>query len=397
MHRPTVIGTALAAPTAGELPGGRVVALSSINTGAIVLREAQLLEVEKRVAALDFESIPQADIVKIGLLEEQELSNTLDGFMARLNQANSGKTFDLFNQVKKGVDDAKLPEIMEKIKNPPAPSAWARFVGFFRGKSVSDLASDLYKEIANLITGRAKTLADLLAKMEGEIRKELANLSDELQVQHRLKQSYQTHFGEFTVAAAVGKVFYEKARLVVAEEEAKLAANPADTTQQARVLELQNKLALLESRALALEGVHTRLPADALVIQQIEQAGVSTLQETATTMNARFISIKQTLLTIHGAFQIQGVQMLADRSAKMDQQLTAVRGQLLKQVAGTAAAAPGKNRLAQAQQIELIIAQVREISDIVEAGRTESRQNMEEARRMFASSREELAKLASGN
>ncbi|MDN5750920.1 MAG: HAD family hydrolase, partial [Pseudonocardia sp.] len=62
---------------------------------------------------------------------------------------------------------------------------------------------------------------------------------------------------------------------------------PAEVAAQARVRELQDKLRLLESRALALEGTYTRLPADQMVIQQIEQAGVATLQETATTVASR--------------------------------------------------------------------------------------------------------------
>ncbi|MGT2467579.1 hypothetical protein ACVOMV_25975 (plasmid) [Mesorhizobium atlanticum] len=74
---------------------------------------------------------------------------------------------------------------------------------------------------------------------------------------------------------------------------------------QARVQELRDKLRLLESRALALEGTYTRLPADQMVIQQIEQAGITTLQETATTVAARFASIKMTLLSIHGAFAVK--------------------------------------------------------------------------------------------
>ena len=106
----------------------------------------------------------------------------------------------------------------------------------------------------------------------------------------------------------------------IAGEEA--ALNPADPVAQARLAELRDKLRLLESRALALEGTYTRLPADQMVIQQIEQAGIATLQETATTVASRFASIKMTLLSIQGAFAVRSVQQLAGRQAKLDQQLT---------------------------------------------------------------------------
>ncbi len=394
MGKPTVIGSAVA--ISAPVSTGSTQMTIAGNTGAIVLQEAQLPEAEKRLAALDFERVSSGDIITIGLKAEQNLSSTLDGFMARLNQTDAGQTFDLFTRVQKGVDDAKLPEIVEKIKNPPEPSLWARFTGMFRGKSAADLRRDIFREVSNLITGRTKTLADLLSRMENEIRGKMQGLFTELQVQERLKHTYSDHFNEFAVEAAVARAFLENAKLYVAEEEAKLAANPTDVQAQARVQELRTKLALLESRALALEGTYTRLPADQMVIQQIEQAGVSTLQETATTMNQRFASIKMTLLSINGAFQVQGVQMLSERSAAMDRQLLDVRGQLIKQVAGTAAAAPGNNRLAQAEQVEAVIRQIAEVNDIVKAARSQSEQKMSEARAKFGNARQELARLASG-
>ena len=397
MGKPTVFGLTSVRPVLDASQANLPVPVSQIDTGAIVLKEAQLPDAEQRLAKLDFRSISQAEIVTIGLPEEQHLSTTLDGFMARLNRTDAKETFELFTQVKKGVEDAKLPEIIEKIQSPVEPGMFAKFTGMFRGKSASQLKDELFKSISDMITGRTKTLADLLAKMEGEIKSKLAGLLSELQVQQRLKESYLIHFGEFTVAAAVARAFLEKARADVAEEEATLAVNPTDSVQQARVQELQSKLVLLESRALALEGTYTRLPADALVIQQLQQAGVSTVQEVATTMNQRLSSIKMTLLAINGTFQIQGVQMLAERSATMDQQLLDARGQLLKQVAGTAAAAPGNNRLAQAKQIESVIAQVREVGEIVDKAREESKQRMAEARTSFAAARQELARLGSGN
>ena len=154
-------------------------------------------------------------------------------------------------------------------------------------------------------------------------------------------------------------------------------------------------LQLLESRALALEGVYTRLPADQLVIQQIEQAGVATLQETATTIASRFASIKMTLLSIHGAFAVKSVQQLGERQARMDEQLTKLRGAALKDVAVAAARAPGDNRLAQAQQIEAIIVSTREIHELVEAARSETEEKFETARQKFAQARSELAALGS--
>ena len=161
------------------------------------------------------------------------------------------------------------------------------------------------------------------------------------------------------------------------------------------MVELKDKLRLLESRALALEGTYTRLPADQLVIQQIEQAGIATLQETATTVASRFASIKMTLLSIQGAFAVKSVQQLAGRQARLDKQLTELRGRSLKDVAVSAAQAPGDNRLAHAEQIEQIIATTNEIHGLVAAARKTTEEKFEQARQKFAAARQELATLAS--
>jgi hypothetical protein len=122
---------------------------------------------------------------------------------------------------------------------------------------------------------------------------------------------------------------------------------------------------------------------------------VATLQETATTVASRFASIKMTLLSIDGTFAVKQLQQVAGRQAKLDQQLTELRGRALKDVAVSAAAAPGQNRLAQAQQIEQIIASTTEIHELVAVARRISDENFEQARQKFAAARQELATLAS--
>ena len=101
-----------------------------------------------------------------------------------------------------------------------------------------------------------------------------------------------------------------------------------------------------------------------------------------------------TLLSIHGAFAVRSVQQIAGRQAKLDRQLTELRGRALKDVAVTAAIAPGDNRVAQAQQIETIIATTKEIHGLVEVARKTTDEKFEIARRKFADARRELATLA---
>lgn len=388
--KPTIIGSTPSRETAVARSSTPVL---PIDTGAIVLTPAQTATAVEGLANLDFATMRSSEIVKIGLDAEQALQRTLDGFLARLDQNTAAQVFALFGRLEKGVEDANLPEILEKVQNGEKPGVIGSLLARFRGKRPDQLAEELLAAVGALISGRTKTLADQMAKLEGELSTEMQKLFGELQALDGLKNSYRVHFDEFTIAAGVARALLDKARKKVEEEGA--ALNPSDPVAQGRILELKNKLGLLESRALALEGTYTRLPADQMVIQQIEQAGIATLQETATTVASRFASIKMTLLSIHGAFAVKSVQQMAGRQAKLDRQLTELRGRALNDVAVTAALAPGENRVAQAQQIERIIASTKEIHELVAAAKRTTSENFELARQKFLTARQDLVALSS--
>lgn len=389
--KPTVIGSTERG-TATEVASSPL-PMVQMNTGAVVLRPEQEPKAREALQAIEFEAMPSGEVIRIGLDAEQALQRTLDGFLARLDKKSATRVFALFDRLEKGVEDAKLPEILNRIENGEKPGLLGSLFGKLRGKDVQDMASEMMEEIGDMVVGRTRTLADELSKLETELSTEMQRLFTELQQLDVLKKSYAEHFGDFTVAAAVSRALLENAKTEVAAAEAK--SNPADVVEQGRLSELRDKLRLLESRALALEGTYTRLPADQMVIQQIEQAGIATLQETATTVASRFASIKMTLLSIHGAFAVKSVQQMAGRQEKLDRQLTEIRGRALKDVAVTAATAPGDNRLAQAQQIEQIIATTKEIHGLVATARKSTEEKFDQARQKLAAARQDLAVLAS--
>ena len=86
--------------------------------------------------------------------------------------------------------------------------------------------------------------------------------------------------------------------------------------------------------------------------------------------------------------------MTADRSKSTDESLQNVRNALLKDIATTAAHAPGDNRLAQAKQIEGMIAAAKEFDTIVAGARKVNDTKFDEARKSFATSRAALAELS---
>lgn len=224
--------------------------------------------------------------------------------------------------------------------------------------------------------------------MDAELRQEQHKLDTEIRALEQLKDSYRDRYSDFVVVVAFLSLFLARAREQVAQAEQN--AQPGNPQDTAHVTELKDKLQALESRALALEGTLSRLPADQLVIRQLQNAAIATLQETTTTASSRFASIKMTLLTLHGALVTQSVQQLADQGAALDQNLAGVRSALMKDVVTKAANAPGDNRLAQAQQLQAIVADTAQLVGVVEQARADNQQKFAQAREMFAQARQDM-------
>ena len=383
MPQPTIFST----QTQQNLP----VQADQPDIGAIVLHPDYLPHIQQQLNKLSFETIPAGQIISIGLEAEKALHQTLDGFLARLDRRTAAQVFALFRRLKKGVADAELDTVLAEIQEGDEPNLLQSITGWFQGKSHEQIVDELMGALGDLIAGKTKSLADEMAGLEKELTQEMQKLFVELQALEKLKDAYGEHFLNFSYQAAVAHAFWVNAKSYVESQAAQVQSN--DMIGLGHIQELENKLRLLESRALALEGVYTRLPADQLVIQQIEQAGITTLQETATTISSRFASIKMTLLAIHGAFTVGNVQRISERQAQMDQQLTDLRTKALKQVAVAAAQSPGENRLQQAQQISGIVSATAEISQLIDTAEQETDAKFEEARRLFQQARDDMTNM----
>lgn len=359
----------------------------------IILREDQLPDAEKALSGLDFVTIKPASIVQLGHEAELGLNTTLDGFLTRLDRSNAAPIFELFTRLKKGVKDSDLEGVLKQIETAH-PGFFAKIMGAVRHKSATDIAHDTIEGLRQTLAGKTGTLRDLVAQLEIEMKNQIAKLVDELRGMEKLKDDYSVHLGQFALAAAVTEAFVKKATEHVERRRGELTQNTSNEARQ-EIVELETKLQLLQSRALALEGTYTRLPADQEVIRQIQIAGVTTLGETLTTQAARMASIKMTLITANSALAVKGVQNLAKQGQELDESLASARGKLVQQVATAAAAAPGDNRLAQVVQIQKIIAESAELYRAVEVITKQNSQKFASAKLSFEKARETMADLRS--
>lgn len=392
--KPTAMDTATSTPNLDLVRDpslGQLSLITPTSSGQIVLKPEQVAIAEQQLRALNFEVMSPAEITMLGHDAERSLTQTLDGFLTNIDRAKNPKLFALFDRLQDGVVDAKLPELLVQIQNGDK-SLKARIAGIFSKKALAKAAQDAYQATCDLVAGRTKSLTSVMNSLETELATALQELLGELHNMETLKENYRDRIDDFAIATAVTHAFVQQARQFVEGKRQLQLANP-DALSQSDLQEYEVKLELLESRALALEGVYSRLPADQLVIQQIQSAGVQTLQETATTATARFSSIKTTLIALHGALQVKGVQQLAAKNADLDRQLAQVRGSLMKEVVTTAANAPGDNRLEQARQLQALITLTGEVHDLVERARQENTKKFAAASTMFASARSDLANL----
>jgi molecular chaperone GrpE (heat shock protein) len=363
---------------------------TAVVAGPLAPTPQQDAVVQQQLAQHDLRTLPLKDIAVLGGDAERALHQTLDSFLSHIDRFESGRLFNLFDALREDVDREDLPALADRILHSP-PTAWQRLVGLFNRKAVARAAASAWEETRRVAAGKTRTLTDKVQKLEGELAQEQRRLEQEMQRLEQLKEAYRERFEDFVTATAFLKALAVRSQGELAAMEA--AASPTDARAQFALEEARHKLQALQSRALAVEATLTRLPTDQLVIRQLQNAGLATWQETTTTASARFASIKMTLLTLHGTLMTQGVQKLAEQGRSLDENLAAVRGQLLRDVVTTSANMPGDNRLAQAQQLQQVVAESRALQGIVTQARSANAVKFEQARVLLAQAQNDIVAL----
>jgi len=352
----------------------------------VTFPEQKMRQIEGDVKKFDFDKISMRDIAMIGTEVEQELHKTLGVFLAKINQGDQPKLFKLVEKLKDEVDKENLGELADKILNAQ-PGMIDKLKGMFSAKSLSKASNNAFENVRLLAAGKTKTLTEVIAKMEQELAVEMNRLEGEVKNMEALKNAYVDRFMDYAYLTVYMIGIHEKAQQYVAAVEAQGQVDPTFLN------DLRAKFQALESRALTVEGMMTKLPSDQLAIRQIQNAGVQTLMETATTSSTRFASIKMTLIKINGALIVQGVQRLSAQGKALDETLQTVDRKLMNEVVTVAANAPGDNRLAQAQQLQQVIADTKALQVIVEQARVKNSAQFQQAREIFSQARADMQQL----
>lgn len=353
----------------------------------VVFEQREIGQIESEVRKFDFDKIAMRDIALLGADTERELHKTLGVFLAKINQADQPKVFKLVEKLKDEVEKENLNDLADKIMNSQ-PGMIDKLKGIFSKKALAKASNSAFEQVRSLAVGKTKNLADVISKMENELASEMTKLDAEVKNMEQLKKAYVERFMDYARLTAYMVGIHQKSKEFVEALEAQGTA--VDPTY---LNDVRAKYQALESRALTIEGMMTKLPSDQLAIRQIQNAGVQTLMETATTASSRFASIKMTLIKINGALIVQGVQRLAAQGKALDETLQSVDRKLMTDIVTTAATAAGDNRLAQAQQLQQVIADTKALQTIVEQARTKNEAQFQQAREIFSQARADMQTL----
>lgn len=384
---PTTLGGLGVGIGSSALPVAAVsTALALPQNFPVNLEPQQAQALQARVEKFDFAAIPAQHIASLGQEPTVALNRVLDGFLDRVNKAENPQIFKLVDTLAEEVAKERIGELAEQILSAK-PGLMDRFLGFFSKKALQRGLDKAYEEMGRVARVKSKSLSDVVEAMEKKLQLEMNKLNEELRVMDTLKGEYRKAFVSFAEEVAFLHNALAKAQ---AQMPTLLAAADKDVIRQQ---ELQDKLQNLESVALSREAMMTRMPAEQLIIRQLQNAGVSTLQELSVTMGDRFASIRMTLLGIHGANLVRGVQRLGQANANLDNQLQEARAKLMGTVVATAANAPGDNRLQQANNLKRVVADTQALQNIVETARDTNKAKFEEARNTMAEVRQDLLAL----
>ena len=394
----TIIGqptaTALATPSFGNLNiVKQVEEIKPMETFPIALSAPQQVQATALYKQVDFLNTPARDIILFGNDVEQSLHKTLDGFLDRINQGTNPQIFNLITSLKEEVDKQDLGSLADRILNAK-PTFGQKVAGFFNKKSLIKAMDDAWTQTKAMADGKTKTLRTVIEKMQLQLQNEQVKLYQEIKMMDQLKQTYGVKYDEFVVVVGAISMVLKTAKEQVAELEAK--TNTLSPQENSYLADQKNKLTALESRSLALEGTLVRLPADQMVIQQLIEAGITTLSETATTASARFASIKMTLITINSALTVKSVQQIAQQGANLDKNLDGVRSKLMNEVVTTAVSSIGDNRMAQAEQIRGIIQDTKELAESIVKIRAENEIKFKQVRQIFDESKQQMLQISQG-
>lgn len=373
-RKPTVIGTSLISGSDNAVPYS--------EKAPVRVAEYSLPQtVQDRLNAVNFTSMSAGEISSLEQIGVEGLHKSLNGFLERITMVDNPRIFTLLEELTKKVKEENLEEVARNISEEEKVGLIARIRSLVDSGALDRAKQLAWTNLRRDIAGKTQTLLDVIDTMEGELKREKSLLEDEILHMEKLQDVYGKTYQTLAESAIFLQTLLQRERSNFSMcYEDSCASDALEGLQRE---EMRSKLEVLESRALAVQGLLALLPTDNAVVQMLKYGAVNTLHEANVTMATRFASIKMTLITLHTALVTRSVQMLGDKGAELDRNLAQARTHLMKTVVEEAGNAPGRNRQQQAQQLLSIVEGVRAIEMVIRNARANNAKSFAQAREVF--------------
>lgn len=335
--------------------------------------------IAQKAKQFDLSTVDEQAIVLYASDRQKEVGSALDGILAEITKEQSPVLFELFRQLKKGIEDTDLSAVEQKIRKSQETSIGGRLLQSIGLSSVAKRLEAANEEIGKLLTSKSKSLLDLTRDMETKLQAEVLRLISNSQQLNTLASTFRTNIGTFGEYVEVGKVVLANAKQTLAVKQAQAATTNAPLDIEAAKL-FEQKVNLFETRLVTIETILQKAPAELEAIRLSQGASLATLGETANSALEEFNDIKSILIKLSVSHQIQSVQAINNERRALRDQLQSHGTNLLGQTAEAAARAQGENRVQDATKLLDFAKNLNTINAKVEAEKQQNQARFAQAR-----------------
>ena len=362
------------------------------NNLNIVLSETAKQQASQIANSMPFVSMDEKQVVLFGQHLQKGLSEKMDVMLQEITKGNSPILFELFRQLKKGINTANIGEIEAEIRKSINKGFLTNMLESVGLSSVAGRMQKANVKINELITKKASTLRELIGEMESSIQNEANKLIESTSRLHQLGDSYRGSVEEIGIYVEAGRAIYNDG-LIEYNKQLEVAKNSQDPVQAEACKRFKQKLDMFQARVLVLETAYTKSPVEMEYIRLGEGASLTTLGETANTVLEEFNDIKSTLIKLSVIHQIQTVQIMNQERRELRKALQNHSNDLLEDVSVNAEKSKGIHRLEDAEQLLDIAKRIDTIYTKVEEENKNNQLRFAEARTKLVEAKAIVTKL----
>ncbi len=336
-------------------------------------------EVDALSQKFDLGKVEGQEIVLFGSERQKAIGAKLDDILTEITKGGSPVLYELFNELKKGVEAADLPALELKIREAQKSTGFQRFMKTIGFDNTVKRLQKANEEVELILASKSKSLVSLTKQMEEKLSLEVSRLITDSSKLARLAIEYRKNVIDFEFLVRAGRKILENAKT-----ESVRRKNLADSTRDTLTIEdsklFDQKLSLFENRLVTLETILVKAPSELESIYLSQGASLQVLGETASSSLEEFNDIKSALIRLSVNHQIGSLQTINSERRSLRDSLTKYGTDTLENVAVKAAQAQGLNRLEDATKLLENATRLKDISAKVMSETQANKQRFAEAR-----------------